>query len=118
MAQFNQVTFIGRLGKEPDMSYTPNGKPVTKFSIAVDQGREQKPLWLNILCWNELAERMNLFLTKGSQVFVQGRLQVRLYIDGQKHERQAIEVIASTVQCLDKARASTSSPNDDEDHPL
>lgn len=115
MAHFNQVTFIGRLGKEPELSYTPNGKPVTKFSLAVDQGKEQKPMWLNILCWNELAERMNQFLTKGSQVLVQGRLQVRAYLDGQKHERQAIEVIASTVQCLDKARVSTPSQDVEEE---
>jgi Single-strand binding protein family len=62
MATFNQCFFIGRLGKDPEMSYTPTGKAVTKFSLAVDQGKDQKPMWLNIICWNELAERMNMRL--------------------------------------------------------
>src|SRR6266851_6361310 len=109
MAQFNQVTFIGRLGRDPEMNYTPTGKPNTKFSLAVDQGKEQKPMWLNIVCWNELAERMNTFLYKGAPVFVQGRLQLRSYEDKNKIERVSIEVIASTIQLLEKARPATSS---------
>lgn len=117
MAQFNQVTVIGRLGRDPELSYTPNGKPVTKFSIAVDQGKEQKPMWLNIVCWNELAERMNQFLYKGAPTFVQGRLQVRSYEDKQKVERVSIEIIASTVQLLEKAR-SMASPSSNESDPL
>jgi single-strand DNA-binding protein len=113
MATFNQVTFIGRLGKDPDMNYTPNGKPVTKFSIAVDQGKEQKPMWLNISCWNELAERMNSFLYKGALIFVQGRLQLRTYTDKSNIERQALEVVAQAVQVLEKARTATSTPSSD-----
>lgn len=118
MAQFNQVTFIGRLGRDPEMSYTPTGKPVTKFSIAVDQGKEQKPMWLNIVCWNELAERMNQFLYKGAPAFVQGRLQVRSYEDKQKIGRVSIEVIASTVQLLEKPRTATTTSPDEEPDPL
>src|SRR2546423_14238513 len=102
MPTFNQCSFIGRLGKDPEMSYTPNAKPVTKFSIAVDQGKDQKPLWLNIVCWLELAERMSEYLFKGAQVFVQGRLQINTYTDKNKVERQAIEIVASNVQLLDK----------------
>jgi single-strand DNA-binding protein len=113
MATFNQVTFIGRLGKDPDMSYTPTGKPVTKFSMAVDQGKDQKPMWLNISCWNELAERMNSFLYKGALVFVQGRLQLRTYVDKSTIERQALEVVAQAVQVLEKARPATSTPSSD-----
>src|SRR3984893_9557590 len=74
MATFNQCSFIGRLGKDPEMNYTPGGAAVTKFSLAVDQGKGQKALWLNIVCWSELAERMNTMLYKGAPVFVQGRL--------------------------------------------
>jgi single-strand DNA-binding protein len=113
MATFNQVTFIGRLGKDPDMSYTPTGKPVTKFSMAVDQGKEQKPMWLNISCWNELAERMNSFLYKGALVFVQGRLQLRTYADKSNIERQALEVVAQAVQVLEKTRPAMSTPSSD-----
>jgi single-strand DNA-binding protein len=123
MATFNQVTFIGRLGKDPEMSYTPTGKPVTKFSLAVDQGKDQKSLWLNVSCWETLAERMNSFLYKGALVFVQGRLQVRSYTDKNNVERQAIDVTATAVQLLEKARTTTATPpgetlEDLESHPF
>jgi single-strand DNA-binding protein len=110
MATLNQCSFIGRLGKDPDMSYTPNGKAVTKFSIAVDQGKGQKALWLNIVCWLELAERMNEYLYKGAQVFVQGRLQISTYTDKNQVERQAIEIVASNVQLLDKKIETAQEP--------
>ena len=104
MPTFNQCQLIGRLGKDPDMSYTPNGKPVTKFSLAVDQGKGQETLWLNIVCWNDLAERMNQYLQKGLLVFVQGRLVVRPYMDKTQVKRVAIEIVASTVQMLEKGK--------------
>jgi single-strand DNA-binding protein len=106
MATLNQCSFIGRLGKDPEMNYTPNGKPVTKFSLAVDQGKDQKPLWLTIVCWNDLAERMHEYLSKGQLVFVQGRLVLRPYQDKQQVERTAIEIVASTVQMLEKGTKS------------
>jgi single-strand DNA-binding protein len=118
MATFNQCQFIGRLGKDPEMSYTPTGKPVTKFSLAVDQGKDQKPLWLNIVCWNELAERMNMYLSKGLLVFVQGRLVQRSYQDKNKVERVAIEIIASTVQMLEKGKQPMPSDESTEDVPF
>jgi single-strand DNA-binding protein len=102
MATLNQCSFIGRLGKAPEMNYTPNGKAVTKFSIAVDQGKAEKPMWLTITCWDKLAERMNTYLNKGAQVFVQGRLQINSFTDKNKAERQAIDIVASNVQLLDK----------------
>src|SRR5712692_9424139 len=114
MATFNQVTFIGRAGKMPELKVTKEGTPYLRFSLAVDQGKEQKPMWLNIVCWNELAERMNTFLYKGAPVFVQGRLQMRSYEDKNKIERVSIEVIASTIQLLEKARTATSTATADE----
>ena len=108
MATFNQCSFIGRLGKDPEMSSTPNAKAVTKFSLAVDQGKGQKPLWLTIVCWNDLAERMNEYLSKGQLVFVQGRLVQRSYIDKNQVKRVAIEIVASTVQMLEKGKQAIS----------
>jgi single-strand DNA-binding protein len=107
MATLNQCFFIGRLGKDPEMSYTPTGTAVTKFSLAVDQGKNQEPLWLNIICWNELAERMNMYLSKGLLVFVQGRLVMRSYTDKTQVKRVAIEIVASTVQMLEKGKQVT-----------
>ncbi len=104
MPTFNQCSFIGRLGKDPEMSYTPNAKAVTKFSLAVDQGKHQETLWLTVICWNDLAERMNEYLSKGQLVFVQGRLVMRPYMDKTQVKRVAIEIVASTIQMLEKGK--------------
>ncbi len=117
MATFNQCTFIGRLGKNLEMSYTPNGKAVAKFSLAVDQGKDQKPLWLNIVCWNELAERMNQYLSKGQLVLVQGRLVMRPYTDQKHIERVAIDIVASSVQMLEKSKKTVVEEQASSDEP-
>jgi single-strand DNA-binding protein len=118
MATFNQCSFIGRLGRDPELNYTPNGKSVTKFSLAVDQGKGQETLWLTIICWNDLAERMNEYLTKGQLVFVQGRLVVRPYVDKTKVQRVAIEIVASTVQMLERGKQPVPADEADEEGPL
>ena len=108
MATLNQCSFIGHLGKDPELEVTSEGKPYTKFSLAVDQGkdkqgRNKKPLWLNITCWGDLAERMEKYLYKGAQVFVQGKLQIATYEDKTtKTERQSVGIEATIVQLLDK----------------
>src|SRR5205085_4954909 len=116
MATFNQCQFIGRLGKDPEMNYTPNAKPVTKFSLAVDQGKGQETLWLNIVCWNELAERMNEYLSKGQLVFVQGRLVMRSYLDKTQVKRVAIDIVASTVQMLEKGKTPIAEADESPEH--
>lgn len=102
MATLNQCSFIGHLGKDPVLDVTSDGIPYTKFSIAVDQGKGNKPMWLNITCWSELAERMSQLLSKGALVFVQGRLQISTFTAKSKAERQAVEIRATNVQLLDK----------------
>ena len=82
---WNKVTFTGNLGKDPDMSYTPNGKACTKFSIAVGQGKDKPAMWLNVETWKKLAEQCNSKLTKGTRVEINGRLaQDHWEKDGQK----------------------------------
>jgi single-strand DNA-binding protein len=110
MATFNQCQFIGRLGKDPDFQVTQNGKPVTKFSLAVDQGKDQT-MWLNVTTWEKLAETVEKYARKGMQVFVQGKLQLRPYQDKQKVERVSVEIIATVVQLLEKRKAE---PGDDD----
>src|SRR5437588_1304437 len=83
MASFNQVQFIGRLGKDPDLQVTSNGKPFTKFSLAVDQGKDKDAMWLNVTTWDTLAEIVEKYALKGMQVFVQGKLVLRSYDDKQ-----------------------------------
>src|SRR5437763_16206043 len=96
MATLNQCSFIGRLGKDPEMNYTPSGKAVTKFSLAVDQGKGQDTLWLTIVCWNDLAERMHEYLSKGQLVVVQGRLVQRSSVEKTHVKRVAPERIGRT----------------------
>jgi single-strand DNA-binding protein len=102
MANLNRVEIIGNVGKEPEMRFTPSGSPVTSFSVAVNSKfkETESTEWFNIVTWNKLAESCNQYLTKGQQVFVEGRLQTRSWEDndGQKHYKT--EVIANKVLFL------------------
>jgi single-strand DNA-binding protein len=106
MSTLNQCSFIGRLGRDPELSYTPEGRSYTRFSLAVDSegktaaGEKYPPLWLTITCWERLAEVTAQYARKGSLVFVQGRLQVRTYTDKDGIERNAVGIVASTVKFL------------------
>jgi single-strand DNA-binding protein len=107
MAMFNQVTFIARIGKDPKFNFTPEGIAYLRFSIAVDQGKDQKPMWLNVVCWRELAERSKELLFSGAQIFVQGRLQERTYTGKDRVEKKLLEIVASTIQLLEKRKTDT-----------
>src|SRR3984893_8664526 len=107
MATLNQCSFIGRLGKDPERLVTSTDKPVTKFSLAVDQGKDQT-MWLNITAWDKLAETVEKYARKGTLVFVQGKLQLRPYKDKNKIDRISIEIIATVVQLLEKRKAEPS----------
>ena len=109
MASLNKVMIIGNLGSEPEMRFTPNGNPVTSFSVATnrvyttpDGERKQETEWFNVVAWNKLAEQCNQFLTKGRLVYTEGRLHTRSWEsqDGQKHSRP--EIVASRVVFLDR----------------
>jgi single-strand DNA-binding protein len=101
MATLNQCSFIGRLGKDPEMSYTPNAKAITKCSLAIDQGKDHT-MWLNVTCWDKLAETVEKYARKGMLVFVQGKLQLRKYKDKNKVDQVSVEIIATIVQLLEK----------------
>lgn len=109
MASLNKVMIIGNLGSDPEMRFTPNGNPVTSFSIATNRiyttaegERKQETEWFTVVAWNKLAEQCNQFLTKGRLVYAEGRLRTRTWEsqDGQKHYRT--EVIANRVTFLDR----------------
>ena len=113
MVSVNKIIIIGNLGKDPEMRFTPNGNPVTSFSVATNrryttsagEPREETE-WFNVVTWNKLAEQCNQFLTKGRLVYVEGRLRTRTWEgqDGQKHYRT--EVIANSVRFLDRQSAA------------
>jgi single-strand DNA-binding protein len=105
----NKIMLIGNLGKDPDMSYTPQGTPITKFTLAVnrrskdrDTGeRREETTWFNIVAWNQLAETINTYLHKGSKVYIEGRMTSRKYTDKDGVERTAWEVTANEMEMLD-----------------
>ena len=113
MASVNKMIIIGNLGSEPEMRFTPNGNPVTSFSVATNwryttgQGeRKEETQWFTVVTWNKLAEQCNQFLTKGRLVYAEGRLRMHSWDgqDGQKHFRN--EIIANKVTFLDKQAAA------------
>ena len=102
----NKIIVIGNLGKDPEMKYTPNGQAVTSFSIASNRkyktaGGEQKEEteWFNVSAWGKLGETCNQYLTKGSQVYVEGRLSSRSY-ESNGQTRFSMEINLTDVQFL------------------
>jgi single-strand DNA-binding protein len=119
----NKIILIGNLGKDPDMNYTTNGVPVTKFTLAVSRkvkaaaGSEMKEEteWFTILVWRNLAEICNEFLKKGKKVYIEGRLTQRKYTDREGIQRVAVEVIANDMEMLSPKQQAAEEVNDDVD---
>jgi single-strand DNA-binding protein len=111
---FAKAMIIGNLGRDPEMRYTPNGRPVTEFSVAVSHSRpdgsggwiDEGTDWYRVTVWGDRAERTAEQFRKGNKVFVEGRFKTREYEakDGQK--RTSLEITADNVISLD-ARART-----------
>ncbi len=115
MPSLNKVMIIGNLGSEPEMRYTPGGRPVTSFNVATnrryttaDGERKEETEWFTVVAWGVLAERCNQFLAKGRLVYAEGRLCTHTWEsqDGQKHYRT--EIIANSVTFLDRQGAAAS----------
>jgi single-strand DNA-binding protein len=99
---------IGQVGHDPDMRYTPSGKPVTSFSVTVTRTwvtaegeRREATEWFNVVAWGNLAEICNQYLRKGRRVYIEGHLQTRSWEDqgNQKHFRT--ELVANEMIMLD-----------------
>ncbi|NWG15950.1 MAG: single-stranded DNA-binding protein [Chloroflexi bacterium] len=107
----NKVMIIGYLGRDPEMRYTPSGRPVTSFSVATSRTwtsaegeRREETEWFNIVAWGTLAEICKTHLSKNQQVYVEGRLQTRGWEDetGKKHFRT--ELVANEMILLGDRR--------------
>jgi single-strand DNA-binding protein len=99
MATLNHVLFIGHVGKDPEIS-TMKEKLLAKFSLAVDQGKDQPTMWLQITAWEKQAEFVQKHVRKGAPVFIQGQLLQHKYMDKTQVERISYEVKALNVQLL------------------
>jgi single-strand DNA-binding protein len=103
----NKVQIIGHLGRDPEMRYTPSGRPVTTFTVAVsrswntvDGERHNETEWFNIVAWGNLAEICKQYLNKGQQVYIEGRLQTRRWDDKEGVKHTSVEVVANEMMML------------------
>lgn len=121
MASVNKVIVVGNLGQAPETRYMPNGDAVTNISVATTESwkdkntGEKKELteWHRIVFYRKLAEIAGQYLKKGSQVYVEGRLQTRKWTDKEGVERYTTEVIADTMQMLGSKQGGNAHQDDD-----
>jgi single-strand DNA-binding protein len=111
----NKVMIIGHLGREPEMRYTPSGRPVTSFNVATtrswnspDGERREETEWFNVVAWGNLAEICKQYLNKGQQVYVEGRLQTRRWEDQEGKKHFTTEVVANEMIMLGERPARNS----------
>ena len=116
----NRVVLIGRLTRDPELRYTSGSNAaVCNFTIAVDRGftgqsGDREADFIPIVVWNKQAENVKNYLAKGSQVAVEGRIQVRNYDDQNGQKRYVTEVIANNVEFLGSKNSSSNTSNDSE----
>ena len=110
----NKVMIIGHLGKDPEMRYTPSGRPVTTFTVAVsrnwnsaDGERHSETEWFNVVAWGNLAEICKQYLVKGQQVYIEGRLQTRRWDDKEGQKHTSVEIVANEMMMLGDRRDTT-----------
>jgi single-strand DNA-binding protein len=104
----NKVILVGNLGKDPEVKYTPSGVPVAKFSLATnerykDKGGEwqERTEWHNIIAWQRLAEVVGEYVSKGSKVYIEGKLQTSSWEDRQSGEKKyRTEIVARDLLLL------------------
>lgn len=108
MASLNKVMIIGNLGRDPEVRQAGSA-PVANFSVAVTEkykprGEEaqERTEWVNVVAWHKLADVAKDYLHKGSSVYVEGKLQTRKWQDKNGNDRYTTEVVASSLQMLDK----------------
>ena len=119
----NKVILIGRLGRDPETRYMPNGEAVCNFSVATSEKytdkngqRQESTEWHNVTMYRKLAEIAGKYLTKGSQVYLEGKIQSRKYTDKNGVERTAYDIIVNEMKMLgggngeQQAQAETPTP--------
>ena len=106
MAGVNKAILIGHLGRDPEQRHTKNGDAVTTFSLATSESwtkdgeKQERTEWHRIVAWGKTGELCAQYLTKGRQVYIEGRIQSRDWEDKDGNKRQTTEINAQTVQFL------------------
>ncbi|MBI5587065.1 MAG: single-stranded DNA-binding protein [Deltaproteobacteria bacterium] len=115
MAGINKVILVGNLGADPEIRYTPSGMAVANFRLATSETRankegqkETKTEWHRIVTFGKLAEICGEYLSKGKQVYIEGRIQTRNWDDKDGNKKYITEIVANTMQMLGSKDSSTS----------
>src|SRR4051812_25511055 len=111
MGSLNKAMIIGRLGKDPEVRYTQGGQAVASFSVATDHKwtnktgeKQEKTEWHRIKAWGKLAELAGEYLSKGRQVYVEGRIETSEYTDKEGVKKYSTEINAQEIQFLDSGK--------------
>lgn len=107
MSGINKVILVGRLGADPELKFTGNQQAVARLSVATSENwtdkqgqKQERTEWHRIVVWGKLGELCGKYLSKGRQVYVEGRLQTRSWEDPQGQKKYSTEIVANTVQFL------------------
>jgi len=121
----NKAILVGRLGADPEVRYTPDGAMVTNFRIATDEQwkdksgeKVQKTEWHRIVTFGKLAEICGRYLVKGKLVYLEGRIQTRVWEDKEGNKRSTTEIVASNMQMLDSKGGQRGGDMSQEEPPL
>ncbi len=107
---FNKIIIVGNLGRDPELRYTPQGNAVCNFSVATSEKKRDKggdmqdiTTWFRVTLWGKQAETASKYLTKGSQVYVEGRLRMEEWTDRDGKTRQTLDVNGTDMQFIGTA---------------
>jgi single-strand DNA-binding protein len=107
MASFNKIIVVGYLGRDPEIRYTSDGTPVCSFTVATTERKKDKSgefqdatTWFRVSVWRRQAELANQYLSKGKQVYIEGRLSSNEYQDRDGNTRTSLEIQATDIQFL------------------
>jgi len=109
MAGINKAILVGRLGKDPEIRYTPSGTAIANFTMATSENykdkdgqKQERTEWHRIVAFGKLAEICGEYLAKGKQVYIEGRIQTRSWDDKEGNKKYMTEIVANTMQMLGK----------------
>ena len=107
MASVNKAIIVGNLGKDPEVRFTQSGRAMARFTVATnetwmdqDNGRQERTEWHNIVVWGKQAELCGQYLSRGSQVYIEGRIETRKFEDKEGKERYFTDINARQVTFL------------------
>lgn len=109
----NKVMLIGNVGKDPEIRHLENDSMVATLALATTERYKDKngewqeqTEWHNVVCWRALAERVEKYVKKGSQLFVEGKIRTNNWVDKEGQKRYSVEILADTIQLLGKRQES------------